>query len=217
MSETLTCSCCGKPIADALQVEPHFGLPDLIFALPPTERKLLGTPGPARRAMISPDACVLDYENDTRKCFLRVVMPFPLIDGPRDAYHVGVWVVVSKAVFLAYAESVAEDMGGWPARVAPPVQLADQYAGHLANELVRRQGGPEWLQGVPRLFDRFVHVVTRRGRERWKAVFAPDDDHPLAVKQREGIEVAEALAWNRPLHRTGPRDPATASQNGAFN
>lgn len=191
---TVTCACCGIAAEDLAALEPYFGLPDVISRLP---RSDIGRMGPGvieHRAMVSSDACTLDYDDDAkRQCFLRLVMPFPVTDRPtRPVFHYGVWVKISRAVFVLYAEAYAQDMGH-PTAAKEIITLASEYSGKLANDLGPRVATTSTL-------DRVVTITPTRGRERWKTSFPETDDHPLAQRQRDGIDVATTLEWTKPLH-----------------
>jgi hypothetical protein len=85
MTETATCSVCGKvhPIEDSELV---FGLPDVIYALAEDERKT--------RCNISPDVCGLDRE----RLFLRGLLPLP-VSGRSKAYNIGIWAEISAETY----------------------------------------------------------------------------------------------------------------------
>lgn len=190
----IRCACCGKSVESLQDVEPFFGLPDIIHRLPREDIGEFGRGVLERRAMVSPDACTLDFDDEVRgQCFLRLVLPFTVADRAERLFHYGIWVKVSRTVSTLYAEAYAQDMGH-PTAKAEPVVLAAEYSGKLANDLGPRIGTTSTL-------DRVVVITTKRGRERWSARFTDADGHPIAEMQRQGISLATVLEWTRPLHR----------------
>src|ERR1700737_4216874 len=85
MTETVTCSACGKvhPIEDSELV---FHLPDVIHGLAADERDA--------RCDIHAEVCVLDRE----RFFLRGLLPIP-VSGRSKPYNIGVWAEVSLETY----------------------------------------------------------------------------------------------------------------------
>ncbi|WP_428651518.1 DUF2199 domain-containing protein [Roseibium sp.] len=120
----------------------------------------------ARRVRLDSDLCILDDEF----FFIRVTLEVP-IKETNDSFLWGLWVSQSKESFDRYAETFDED------------QTGDSSFGWLAVTLPGYVGESGEIVSLP------TNVAW--GKERPRIEIHNDQDHPLAVDQREGI------SWDR--------------------
>lgn len=123
----------------------------------------------------SPDFCQYKDEH----FLVRAVLEIPIIDHPDTPLTFGVWATVSqenfwryKAVFAGENASSVGSMFAW-----------------LSNEIPGYEGSLNLKS----------RIYPQDNRRRPKMTLEPTD-HPLAVAQREGIELDAAMRW---LHAHG--------------
>ena len=145
----------------------HDGLPDLAFGAP-TYYGALPEAERAARANLSSDLCTID---DT-DFFIRGVLDIP-IKATEEVFAWGVWVTLSRPHFDRYVELFEVDAG----------PDDGPWFGWFSNRLPKY---PDTLNLKTR-----VHL--RPGRQR-PHIELEATDHPLAVHQREGIDLEELLA-----------------------
>lgn len=119
-----------------------------------------------KRVRLNSDLCVLDEE----QFFIRATLEVPIKDT-RDSFLWGVWVSQSKESFDRYIETFNED------------QTGDGSFGWLTVS----------MPGYTKEGAKFVDLPTNVhwGTERPEIQIHDDQDHPLALDQREGI------SWDR--------------------
>ncbi|MES0812404.1 DUF2199 domain-containing protein [Roseibium sp. SCPC15] len=122
----------------------------------------------AERVFLNSDLCVVDNET----YFIRTTLEIP-INGSDDSFLWGVWVSQSKESFDRYVETYEQDQTGdrsfgWLAVSMPGYSSKDTDHASLATDVV-------W------------------GNERPELKIHDDQDHPLAVDQREGISWERAV------------------------
>lgn len=146
--------------------EDHDGLPELAFDAPAT---YYGVPEAERgaRAFLNSDLCVVDDEH----YFVRAVLLLP-IRGTDEDYGYGVWASLSKPHFDRYLALFDGD---------PPPGEGPWFA-WLGNS----------VPGYPETHALKTRLHLRQGGDRPCLELEPTD-HPLAVHQREGIELAELV------------------------
>ena len=147
--------------------EEHEGLPDVAFDSPYSYRTV---PAAERgsRAVLTSDTCVIDDED----YFVRACLPIP-IRGTEAEFAWGAWVSLSEANFRRYVELDDVD----------PPEDEGPYFGWFCNRL---PGYPETL-GLKTQ----VHLQAKGRRP---LIELQPTDHPLAIHQRDGIELRELLA-----------------------
>lgn len=120
----------------------------------------------AKRVRLNSDLCVLDDEH----YFIRATLDVPII-GSDDTFLWGVWVSQSKENFDRYVKTFDEDQSG------------DGSFGWLTVT----------MRGYTKKGEAMVILPTNVhwGAERPEVRIHDDQDHPLAVDQREGI------SWDR--------------------
>ena len=163
------CSCCG---------EWHHGLMDIAARSPdpwPNERTY--EPNSALRRegeFLSEDFCVIAGED----FFVRSVLEIP-VRGLDTPWGFGCWTSLSRANFDKYVagfdDGDFEDLGPW--------------FGWLSNRLKIYFEDAEPIG---------VDVVPQADRQRPR-LFVRDEDHPLAIAQRDGISAEAVLALLRVL------------------
>ena len=143
--------------------ETHQGLPDLAFDAPYYYHAL--TEGErASRAKLTPDFCQMDDHY-----FIRTSLELPII-GHQDTFSYGVWLSVSEKNFLRYWDMFdAEDTP------------QDRYVGWVAN----------LIPGYP-------NTLELKGAAHTRATLRPalelePSDHPLAVLQRDGVDLEDLI------------------------
>jgi len=144
----------------------HEGLPDLAFDSPIYYRQL-PVEEREKRAVLTSDTCVVD-ETDF---FVRACLAIP-IRGREVPFVWGVWVTLSKQNFLRYSEFLGQD----------PPEGEGPYFGWFSNR----------LPGYPDTLNLKTHLLLRAGGTR-PLVQLESTDHPLAVHQREGINLDDLL------------------------
>lgn len=146
--------------------EIHEGLPDVGFDAPLYYQQLSEAER-RRTALLTEDLCAIA----DRDFFVRGCLGIP-VRGHDHTFAWGVWVSLSQANFTRYARFFREDPPpgegpyyGWISNRIPPYPetLKLKAAVHL-----RPGGARPWLELEP-------------------------TDHPLAIHQREGIELEELL------------------------
>jgi hypothetical protein len=159
MSETVTCSVCGKvhAIEDS---ELTFELPDIIYALAQDERE--------KRCDISPDVCALDRE----RFFLRGLLPIP-VSGHSQPYNIGVWAEISVETFGRihgrWDDPDQRDEPRLPGTLANsvPLQGADTLGTGVMIQLIGTRSRPEFyveMDGHP------LHREQTRGIDEHRAI-----------------------------------------------
>ncbi|MCX2724736.1 DUF2199 domain-containing protein [Roseibium salinum] len=145
--------------------EIHEGGPSFAYSEPP---HTFGIPENerARRVWLDSDLCVLDEEF----FFIRAILEVPIRET-EDSFLWGVWVSQSKESFERYVDSFGGD------------QTGHQSFGWLAVSLPGYVKPGEPLVSLP--------TAVIWGEERPHIRIHDEQDHPLAVDQREGI------SWDR--------------------
>jgi hypothetical protein len=146
--------------------EMHEGLPDVGFDSPIYYHQL-GEEERRRVAILTEDWCSIE----DRDFFVRGVLPVP-IRGHERPFMWGVWVSLSRTNFERYVAHFKED----------PPEGEGPYTGWISNQIAPY---PDTLRLAAK-----VHLQAGGWRPRLE--LAPTD-HPLAVHQREGIELEELL------------------------
>lgn len=162
----MKCTQCGK---EHTLLEPSFRRPDVVFALPPEERR-------RRVVRESNDVCVLKGDAGTR-WFLRCILPIP-VHGYPDGTAWGFWAEVSADDFATIEKNwSAEDQG----RLGPfHASIANEdktLPGTLGLNVLLRPTGPD------------TRPVLR---------FADDVRHVLADYAVSGVSLHVATAWGQP-------------------
>lgn len=163
------CSCCG---------EWHHGLMDIAARSPdpwPDERTY--EPNSALRRegnFLSEDFCVIEGED----FFVRSLLQIP-VRGLDTPWGFGCWTTLSRSNFDKYVagfeDGDVDDGGPW--------------FGWLCNKLRIYFDDPQPIG---------VDVVPQPNRQRPR-LFVQDEDHPLAIAQRDGISAEAMLALLRAL------------------
>lgn len=140
--------------------EVHEGLPDVGFAEPYHYASL--SDEERSTSHLSSDFCTIDDEH----FFVRACLPVPL-KGQKEEFVWGVWVSLSRSNYQRYREIFEE-----------PEPNEGPYFGWLCSRI---PGYPDTLHLKTR-----VHLEPYPTRPR---VELEPTDHPLAVEQRDGIEL----------------------------
>jgi hypothetical protein len=142
----------------------HDGLPDIAFRSP-YYYDVLPEAGRGPRVFLDSDFCQVDDDY-----FIRGCLELPII-GRDEVFSYGVWISVSETNFGHYRETFhMED--------PPPAR----YLGWLSNQL---PGYPDTLR-----LKAAAHVRPHNQRP---YIELEPTDHPLAVRQRDGIAIEEVI------------------------
>lgn len=150
----------------------HEGLPDITFEMPDVCFDI-GTQKRAEQALLTTDFCILEG----RQYFVRCVIEAP-VHGFSQRFGWGVWCKVDwkdyKLCWDRFEESNNDDL--------LPIHAT------LANNLRR----------YPDTLGRACTIHLQNDRMR-PLVLVDNPDHPLAVHQREGMPLEEAIAQAREI------------------
>ncbi len=161
----MRCSQCGK---DHDLLEPSFRRPDIVFALPPEERR-------RRIVRDSDDLCVLSGE-DGNRWFVRCILPIPVHEYP-DGTAWGFWAEVSERDFATIEKNwTTEDqsrLGPFDATIANETKT---LPGTMGLKVLLKPTGPK------------TRPVLR---------FAEGSSHQLAVYAESGVPLHVATVWGQ--------------------
>lgn len=143
--------------------ETHHGLPDLAFDAPYYYQAIAQSERGARTKLTA-DFCQVDDHY-----FIRTSLEIPII-GQAETFSYGVWLSVSEKNFLRYWELFD---------VADPPQ--DRYVGWVANQ----------VPGYPNTLELKGAAHTRKTLRPYLEL--EPSDHPLAVLQRDGIDLEDLV------------------------
>jgi len=142
--------------------------------------------GPAIWKAAPPESREADFQHGPDLCrykdehyFIRTRLEIPVIDQPDMPLTLGVWATISEQNFWRYRTVFMTDNAA---------AMGDIF-GWLSNEV---PGYPDSLNLKSRVFP-------QNARMRPKMMLEPTD-HPLAVAQRNGLTLDEAMCW---LHEHG--------------
>jgi hypothetical protein len=144
----------------------HEGLPELAFGLPSFIFEVPDTER-ASRCRISDDLCVMD----SKHYFVRGVLELPIKDSD-GSYGIGAWSTLSAENFAVYEKDYYGKRAG---NIGP-------YVGWFSNSV------PNFYSATTQK----CRVHFRSGNQRPTLELEPTS-HPLAIAQREGITLADAL------------------------
>jgi len=152
----------------------HEGVPGFSTAAPAAYEALTEAER-EDRALLEEDGCIID----DRRFFLRGCLDVP-VQGEADVMPFVVWAEVGQADFLTWVETYAEETR---ANVGPfDAVLADRLPLYPATEGLKLR----------------VHIRDRGLRPRL-VLLSPD--HPLAIDQRHGVDLARvAEIYEQSVH-----------------
>ena len=153
--------------------EAHEGLPDLVLDEPSYAHEIPPEER-AQRVRLDDDLCVVDGEH----YFVRGVIEIP-VHGQADAFGIGAWVTQKKENFQTYVDNFNSP------EIGP-------FFGWLSNEFSFKGQSTLHLKTM-------AHF---RGAGRRPVIQLEATDHPLAVAQRDGMDLDEA--WAVVHERLGP-------------
>jgi hypothetical protein len=151
----------------------HEGLPAMTFDAP-YYYYLLTEAERAARAVLTDDFCVVDGED----YFVRTVLEIPIL-GYADRLHWGVWSSLSRDNFGRYRDAFDDH----------DQSKLEPIFSWLASSL------PDY----PETLNIRSRIVPCDGRMRPQVELAPDESHPLALDQRNGISLERAIELVSPL------------------
>jgi hypothetical protein len=155
----------------------HTGLPDVAFDAPLPWEQLDDEERAAGE--LDSDTCEI-HSADGDFYYVRGILEIPIRDFDQTLGY-GVWGSLSEANFARFVELYDD-----PSRVDEP-----PYTSWFGNR----------IPGFPDTFNLKAWVETRSLDLRPSIVLHGDQEHPLVAAQREGIELAQAIALIEPyLH-----------------
>jgi hypothetical protein len=153
--------------------EVHSGLPDIAFDAPLIWDEL--TDEERGASELEPDTCEI-HRDDGDYFYVRGILELPIVDFD-DVLGFGVWSSLSATNFARFLELYDD-----PRRIDEPA-----YSSWFGNR----------LPGFPDTFNLPAWVEVRVADERPQVVLH-DGAHPLVRAQREGIDLAQAIAFVDP-------------------
>jgi hypothetical protein len=155
----------------------HTGLPDVAFDAPLPWEQL--TDDERDGSELSSDTCEI-HSPDGDYFYVRGILEIPIRDSDQMLGY-GVWSSLSAANFERFVELYDD-----PSRVDEPA-----YSSWFGNR----------VPGFPDTFNLKAWVETHSIDLRPSIVLYDDQDHPLVAAQRDGIDLAQAIALVEPyLH-----------------